>query len=306
MPPRIAVFTKNRTNPAYEAARLGADRVAARFGATTQHYVPARPDNVDDQTALIARAIAARPDAVVFTPVHETAVNDAILGFDAAKIPLFNFVTRTTAGGRQCFVGSDDRRLATDIARYLSSALGGTGTIAIFEGTPASATSHARLKGFHDALAEYPAIVVRLSLCGEYQRDIARDAFLTHIETLAGLDAILCANDVMALGIIDALNATPSLAKRPLIAGVNAIPEAIAAIAAGQMLATVNFDAMAMCALATEAALRYLRGEMVPPEISLPVQVVTAANCAKWNVPFHERAIPNWQDVIAAARTSNA
>ena len=38
--PRIAVFTKNRTNPAYEAARLGADRTAARLGATTVHYVP--------------------------------------------------------------------------------------------------------------------------------------------------------------------------------------------------------------------------------------------------------------------------
>ncbi len=38
--PRIAVFTKNRTNPAYEAARLGADRTAARLGAITVHYVP--------------------------------------------------------------------------------------------------------------------------------------------------------------------------------------------------------------------------------------------------------------------------
>jgi hypothetical protein len=27
-PPVIAVFTKNRTNPAYAAARLGADRTA--------------------------------------------------------------------------------------------------------------------------------------------------------------------------------------------------------------------------------------------------------------------------------------
>ena len=38
--PRIAVFTKNRTNPAYDAARLGADRTAGRLGATTVHYVP--------------------------------------------------------------------------------------------------------------------------------------------------------------------------------------------------------------------------------------------------------------------------
>ncbi|MEX2036016.1 MAG: substrate-binding domain-containing protein, partial [Xanthobacteraceae bacterium] len=113
----IAIFTKNRTNPAYDAARLGADRVAARLGATTTHYVPDEPDSVPEQIALIAGAIAERPDAAVFVPVHETAVNDAILGFDAAGIPLFNIIARTTAGRRVTFVGSDDRALARDIAR---------------------------------------------------------------------------------------------------------------------------------------------------------------------------------------------
>jgi ribose transport system substrate-binding protein len=107
MSPRIAVFTKNRTNPAYEAARYGADQVAARFGAATTHYVPEQPDNVDEQIALIKRAIADRPDAFVFTPVHETLVNDSILSINAAGIPIFNFVTRATAGRVMCFVGSD-------------------------------------------------------------------------------------------------------------------------------------------------------------------------------------------------------
>ena len=68
MPPRIAVFTKNRTNPAYEAARIGADRTAKRLGASTVHYVPERPDDVAEQIALIARAIAQRPDATVSFP----------------------------------------------------------------------------------------------------------------------------------------------------------------------------------------------------------------------------------------------
>ena len=53
--PRIAVFTKNRTNPAYDAARLGAERTAARFGATVVHFVPDSPDNVDEQIVLIER-----------------------------------------------------------------------------------------------------------------------------------------------------------------------------------------------------------------------------------------------------------
>jgi ribose transport system substrate-binding protein len=297
MSPRIAVFTKNRTNPAYEAARLGADRTAMRLGAATLHYVPEQPDNVPEQIALIERAIAQRPDAVVFVPVHETAVNDAILGFDAARIPLFNFVTRTTIGQRVCFVGSDDHALAMSIARHLFSKLSGRGEIVIVEGTPASATSRERLNGFHAALADYPDIKVRLSLRGDYQRDVARAAFADATDKLQGVDAVLCANDTMALGVLDVLGAGNR--DRPLVVGVNAIPEAIAAIEAGQMLATASFDAMAMSGIATEAAVRHLRGETVPREIMLPVQIVDAANYSAWNLPFEARSWPSWEGATA-------
>src|SRR5881227_3026672 len=93
MSPSIAVFTKNRTNPAYEAARLGADRTAALLGGKTMHYVPEKPDDAEEQIGLIGQAVAAKPDAVVFVPVDVTAVNGAILKFDTAGIPLFNIIT---------------------------------------------------------------------------------------------------------------------------------------------------------------------------------------------------------------------
>lgn len=295
MDARIAVFTKNRTNPAYEAARLGADRTAARLGATTIHYVPDQPDSVPEQIALIERAVAERPDAAVFVPVHETAVNDAILDFDRAKVPLFNIITRTTAGRRVCFVGSDDVALAADVARYLFAKISGRGTIIIVEGTPASATSRDRLKGFHAALADYPGIAVRARLRGDYQRGVARDAFTGIVDQWHGVNAVLCANDAMALGVLDALAAHPGHGARPLITGVNALPEAIAAIAAGRMLATADFDAMKMSAIATEAAVRHLRGEAIPTEILLPVQIVDASNCVAWNRPFAERLSPIWE-----------
>ncbi len=300
--PRIAVFTKNRTNPAYAAARLGADRTAVRFGATTTHYVPETPDSAPEQIALIARAIAERPDAVVFVPADEYAVNDAILGFEAARIPLFNIIVRTTAGRRVTFVGSDDRALAADIARYLFDRLGDGGTIIIVEGTAASATSHERLRGFRDALTEHPDVKVRCSIKGEYQRNTAREAFRAVFAQWPGVDAVLCANDAMALGVLDALATRPARGSPPLVVGVNAIPEAVAAIAAGRMLATANFDAMKMSEIATEAAARHLRGETVPAEIILPVQVIDAGNCAAWNVPFEARPSPDWNAVISAAR----
>ncbi|MBS0532846.1 MAG: sugar ABC transporter substrate-binding protein [Proteobacteria bacterium] len=299
MSPRVAVFTKNLVNPGYQSARIGAERTAARLGAAVTHYVPQKPDDVDEQIALIGRAIREKPDAVVFVPVHDTAVNEAILQFDAAAIPLFNIVSKTTAGKRVCFVGSDDRALGRDIAKYLFDKLQGRGDIVIVEGASASPTSRERLLGFQDTLADHPGIKVRASLRGEYLRPIAKQAWLDAADKVQGIDAVLSANDHMTLGIIDAMTELGA-AKLPPMAGINAIPDAVAAIAAGRMLATANFDPMAMSAIAVEAAVRHLKGERVPAEVMLPVEIIDASNCAAWNRPYEARPLPVWDDVIAA------
>jgi ribose transport system substrate-binding protein len=52
----IAVFTKNTTNPAYQAFRLAADQVGKAAGATIVHFVPKQPDNVDEQTRWSSRS----------------------------------------------------------------------------------------------------------------------------------------------------------------------------------------------------------------------------------------------------------
>ena len=61
MPPVVAVFTKNNTNPAYAAARLAADLVAGEAGARTIHYVPETPDDVGQQKVLVERALKLNP-----------------------------------------------------------------------------------------------------------------------------------------------------------------------------------------------------------------------------------------------------
>jgi ribose transport system substrate-binding protein len=58
----VVVMTKNRQNPAYSGARIGADRVAARFGCTRTHAVPKRSDDVDEQHRLARAVYAERPD----------------------------------------------------------------------------------------------------------------------------------------------------------------------------------------------------------------------------------------------------
>ena len=93
----------------------------------------------------------------------------------------------------------------------------------------------------------------------------------------------------MALGVLEALEAA-GLRDVPVV-GVNAIPEAIAAIASGRLLATADFNAMQMAYLAAECAVRHVRGERVPATIELPVQVVDRHNCQAWDLPSAQRPV---------------
>jgi len=293
---RIAVFTKNRTNPAYDAARLGADRAAQRLGAQTVHFVPAKGDDPGEQSALVDEALALRPDAIVFTPVHATRMNAAIARINASGIPLFGFVNPMPAARCVSYVGSDDYRVGFEIAQYLFAHLEGRGRILVVSGPVESVTSIARVRAFEDAASARPAIALVGTCVGDYLRDRARDRVAQWLAANDGIEGCLAANDVMALGAVDALRAA---GRQAAVAGVNAIPEAIAAIKRGDMLATADFNAMRMAYLATECAVRHLRGEPVPAEIQLPVEIVDRRNCHRWDLPFEQRPVPSLEETLA-------
>ena len=291
----IAVFTKNRSNPAYDAARLGAERTAARNGARVVHYVPRKPDDIAEQIALVGQAIAARPDAVVFVPVHLTALDASVRELNAAGIPAVNYLNRLAHGRFVSYVGSDDYRLARDIAAYLFRHMGGKGDVLLMEGVPGAVTSRERVRGFLDAVKEWPGMRIVATRTGQFLEDAGREAMKAVLAEGIHFDGVLSANDAMSLGALSALEAA---GVRVPVIGVNALPDAIESVKTGRLLATVDFDALKIACVATEAALRHLRGQRVPAEITLPVQVVDRANCQPWDRPLEERECPRWEDVV--------
>src|SRR5580700_11199661 len=128
----IAVFSKNTTNPAYEAFRIAADRVARATGARIVHYVPKQPDNVDEQIAMVEQALKDRPDAVVFIPVDDVAMIDSVKKLNAANIPIV-LAANPLPGDFVTYVGADDFEIGTREARYLFEELGGKGKIVVIE-----------------------------------------------------------------------------------------------------------------------------------------------------------------------------
>src|SRR5260370_6184435 len=156
LPWTVAVFTKNRVNPAYAAARLAADRVAAEVGARTIHYVPETPDDVGKQKALVGEALAQHPDAVVFVPTDDEAMVEDVRRFEAAGIPVVNCINRME-GRFVAFVGSDDVAVGYTAARALIEGLDGKGDIVVIEGSPGAPTARGRTVGFRPALRGAPA-----------------------------------------------------------------------------------------------------------------------------------------------------
>jgi ribose transport system substrate-binding protein len=299
-PLTLAVFTKNRVNPAYAAARLAADRVAAEAGARTIHYVPETPDDLGQQKALVGQALAARPDAVVFVPVDDVRMVEDVARFAAAQIPVVTCINKM-AGRFVCFVGSDDVAVGYTGAKALIDGLGGAGRIVAIEGTPAAPTSRDRTVGLRKALAEAPAIRLLGSGTGYFLQPPARAAMARLLAEHPEIDGVWTGNDLMAFGALEALADAGRTAK---VVGVNGLPLAIDCIEKGTMLASVDFSAFAIAAIATRAALRHLRGEPVPPSILLPAALIDRSNYRNWKVPFEARAIPTWEEVVGRSTVS--
>ncbi|MEQ8395980.1 sugar ABC transporter substrate-binding protein [Thalassobaculum sp.] len=295
------MITKNRTNPAYGGALLGASRSAARYGATVRHCAPSVPDDIAEQAALVEQAVAEGPSAIVLLPAHETGLNGAIARAEQAGIPLVLIVSKPTAGRWVSFVGADNVALAATLARSLFDHLGGQASIAIMDGHPDSITTPERHAGFLTAAAEYPGVRILESRSGYYQREPARNAALQLLERHPRIDGLLVSNDLMAMGVMDALDET---GRSMAVVSVNGTPEAVSAIRAGRLVASASYDTLSFGSLAVEAALRHVRGEAVPSEIVLPAEIIDRSNVEAWDKPYEERTSVEWETIVTRSDLS--
>lgn len=293
---RIAVFTKNDENPNYRAFLLGAERAAAAAGARATRHVPATPDDPAEQAVLLRRAIAERPDAILFAPADDRLLEQPVAEASAAGIPLVGFVNRMR-GDFVSFVGADDVAMGRRIAGVAIEALGGAGTAVLIEGPETAPTSRDRGVGFRAAIAAAPGMRLLAAAPGRYLRPGGREAMAALLARHARIDAVICSNDLMALGALDALDAA---GRQALVVGNNGTVDAVREIGRGRMLATMDYCGFRMGALAAMAALRHLSGLTPPREIILPAEVVHRGNHAAWLLPVEQRPLPDWDSLVRA------
>jgi ribose transport system substrate-binding protein len=293
----IAVFTKNLTNPYFQAVRVGTETAAKALGVKVIQYIPTKPDSIPEQLSQVEDVIVKKPSAIIFIPVDYKALVPAVEKINAAGIPVTNITDRSAGGNFVAFVGADDYSIGLSVADRLLKAIGGKGNVVILEGVKGSLTSTNRVRGFNDALKKYPNVKLLASQPANFQRLNALQVMENLMQSFPAIDGVLAANDPMAVGAIEALEGAN---RKAAVVGINGSKEAVELIKSGKLLASGDFNGFIQGCIGTEIAVRNLRKETTPKEVMLKPIVIDKSNSAPYEVPVEQRTCPTLQSLGAS------
>ena len=290
----VAVFTKNQTNPFFNNVRVGAENAAKQLGAKIIQYVPTKPDSIPEQMSQVEDVIVKKPDAIVFTPVDYKALIPGVEKMNAAGIPVINVTDHMAGGTIVSFVGIDDYKVGRATAEALMKALGGKGNVVIIEGVKGSLSNQDRTRGLTDVTKSYPNVKLLATQAGNFQRLNALQVMENLMQSFPQIDGVMAANDAMAIGAIEALDAAN---RKAIVVGINGTKEAVDAVKAGKLLASGQADPFMQGCLATMMAIRHLRHQPIVAEMFLPPSVIDASNYKEFDLPVEARSCPKWEAI---------
>lgn len=291
----IAVFTKNLTNPHFQGVRVGTETAARKFGVKVIQYVPTKPDSIPEQLSQVEDVIVKKPDAIVFIPVDYKALVPAVEKINAAGIPVVDITDRVGGGKLVSYIGVDDYSTALATGRALLNAIGGKGNVVMLEGVKGTLTNTDRVRGFTDALKEFPNVKLLASQPANYQRLAALQVMENLIQSFPQIDGVIGLNDPMAIGAIEALDGAN---RKAVVIGINGSREAIDLIKSGKLLASGDFHSFNQGCLGVEVAVRALHKEPVPQELILKPLVIEKTNYQAFEVPVEQRVCPTLADMM--------
>lgn len=227
----------------------------------------------DHVRALIDCLDREKADAIIFCGGQFHVPED--VAARTARIPLIACSALPLGLPIACDVSPDLRQAAMLVVTCLIERLQGQGNIVHIQGEP-GIYSMPRAHGLSDALTPYPGMKIAHEAHGDW--DNASGARIMHeaLERSPDVQAVFAHSDEMALGALSVLQSAGR--SDVLVAGVDAIPEALAAIHDGKMAATANCSPYALGRAAFTHALELAQGYTLPPIVQTDVELTTADN----------------------------
>ncbi|NDL66434.1 sugar ABC transporter substrate-binding protein [Anaerotalea alkaliphila] len=237
--------------------------------------------DVQRQLDLMDNYIAQGVDAIILVPADFSGVTPGIEKANAAGIPVICMGIEAEAGDF-IFVGSQNFDAGVMQGEFMAEALPENAKVLYLQGTPGLYHSVEREDGFKGVLAEKrPDIEVIATQTGMYER--ARGMQITEdwVQTFPAFDAIVAANDQMALGAIEALKGANRL-EGVAVSGIDGTPEAKTAIGNGEMAQSVLQSADGLAQYTYETIQTLQSGGTPEARIIVPFESITAENLADY------------------------
>lgn len=263
------VFMVARKNALIEATE-GNDSIELNFADANQDS----QKQLGDADTFIAQGV----DLLILVPNDAEAIVPAVEAANAANIPVVCLGIKA-ASGDYIYVGSENYDAGHMQGEYFAEQLPENAKVLYLAGTAGMDHSAARREGFNTALTEAGRddVEILADLDGNYEMAKAMQITEDWLQKFAEFDAIVAANDQMALGAVEALKGASRL-DGVMISGVDGLTEAYDAIKAGEMVQTILQDAPGQAKAALEVIEKLQKGEEADKEVLVPFQSITADN----------------------------
>ncbi|WP_018095966.1 sugar ABC transporter substrate-binding protein [Sinorhizobium meliloti] len=178
------------------------------------------------------------------------------------------------------FVGSNEVDSGTLETKEVCRLLGGKGAAYVLMGPLNNHSSLVRTKDIHDVIAtdECKGMSVIEEQSANWDRLEAANIMTNWLSTGREFDAVIANNDEMAIGAIQAMKAAGVDMSKVVVGGIDATPDGLAAMAAGDLDVTVFQNAIAQGTAAMDAAVALSRGQKTERQIWVPFELVTPQN----------------------------
>lgn len=227
-------------------------------------------DDAAKQTNDVEDLVSKNVSVLIVNPVDSDAVAPAVKDALARGIKVISVDRVVNGVDVDCQIASDNVEGAKMATEYLTELIGEGAKVAELQGTPGSSAAIDRGEGFH--LVADEKLEVTNSQTANFNRAEGMTVMENFLQADSSIQGVFAHNDEMALG---ALEAVAGSGKQIKVVGFDATDDAVAAVKAGKMAATVAQQPDQMGRTAVQTAAKLAQGETVEKSIPVEVKLVT-------------------------------
>lgn len=273
----LAFVPPGMVSPFYAGVISGAKPAAQKLGYKFVIVAPERESDFAGQAKIVEDMVEKKVDGIAMCAINIEAVGAAVKKANAAKVPVvvFNSLIDLPSGEAFAYVGYDQRAGGAKVADYVNKVKGGKAKVAIIEGLPSTFTTD-RKGGFVDQIKKYPGIEVVASQPGDWEREKSMNVAQNVLQAHPDVDVFYGLSDEMALGASQACKAAGK--KGVVIIGIDGNPNAIEAVAKGDLTGTLGVNPDLIGAKAIETLDKAVKGQPSPKKVVTDTVIIDKDN----------------------------